>query len=342
MQKQKLDLEIHLPDFAFPSVLVRVAVAANICMLVGAVIRAPGLPFESVYELFKDSALTGEPTLLMTLLTLSLAWPRCGPGARSLLALFSAPVWAMGFTALFNFWGFTTGSWVSAGIQSLICSLLMCLYFDWRHRRLSPALAQARLAALQARIRPHFFFNAINAISMLLVKSPSAAEEALLDLADVFRALMKEVSALSKIEDEMELTQKYLRIEQMRFGDRLRCELVIEPSAAGAYIPSLLIQPLTENAIIHGVEPLGTGSVLARAYAEELTLNIMVENPYLPDARAKRVTNKIALENIRQRLELQFDAAATVRVSSEEGIWRVLVQMPLIKRPPPTSNPRRD
>lgn len=339
---QKLDLEIHLPDFAFPAVLVRVAVAANICMLMGAVIRAPGLPFESVYALFKDSALTGEPTLLATLLTLSLAWPRCAPGARSLLALFSAPVWAMGFTALFNFWGFTTGSWVSAGIQSLICSLLMCLYFDWRHRRLSPALAQARLAALQARIRPHFFFNAINAISMLLVKNPPAAEEALLDLADVFRALMKEVSALSKLEDEMELTQKYLRIEQMRFGERLRCDLVVEPSAAGAYIPSLMIQPLTENAIIHGVEPLGTGSVLARAYAEELTLNIVVENPFLPDATAKRATNKIALENIKQRLELQFDAAAKVMVSSEAGVWRVHVQMPLIKRPPPTNSPRRD
>lgn len=340
MQKQKLDLEIHLPDFAFPSVLVRVAVAANICMLMGAVIRASGLPFESVYALFKDSALTGEPTLLMTLLTLSLAWPRCGPGARSLLALFSGPLWAMGFTALFNDWGFTTGSWVSAGIQSLICSLLMCLYFDWRYRRLSPALAQAKLAALQARIRPHFFFNAINAISMLLVKSPPAAEEALLDLADVFRALMKETSTLSKIEDEVDLTQKYLRIEKMRFGDRLRCELLIEPSAAGAYIPSLLIQPLTENAIIHGVEPLGVGSVSFRAFAEESTLNIVVENPYLPDAACKRVTNQIALENIKQRLELQFDTKARVEVSAEDGVWRVLVQMPLIKQPPLTSSPR--
>lgn len=338
---QKLDLEINLPDFASPSVLLRVSIAANICMLMGAVIRAPGLPFESVYALFADSALTGEPALLATLLTLSLSWPRCSPGARSLFALFAGPGWTIFFTLVFSFWGLTTGSWLSAGIQSVICSVCLCLYFDWRYRRLSPALAQAKLAALQARIRPHFFFNAINGISMLLVKKPEAAEEALLDLADVFRALMKETASLCRIEDELELTQKYLRIEQMRFGDRLTCELSVDPSARGAYIPSLLIQPLAENAIIHGVEPLGTGSVSVRVSAVDLRLLIVVQNPYLAEAHSTRKTNNIAMENIEQRLALLFDAEAVLSVSATDGVWRVEIEMPLVKQLPPTGNPRR-
>lgn len=202
---------------------------------------------------------------------------------------------------------------------------------------MSPALSEARLTALQARIRPHFFFNAINGITTLLMRDPEAAEESLLDLADLFRELMKESSAWSKIEHEIELTEKYLRIEQMRFRERLTLDLHIDPSAKGAYIPALLIQPLAENGIIHGIEIVGSGVLKVRAYAEKNKLYITVENPYKEGGVAHRATNRIALDNIRQRLELQFDAEAKLQCSGHDGVWKVEIQTPLITQPPPTN-----
>ena len=132
-------------------------------------------------------------------------------------------------------------------------------YFHLRNRALSPALTEARLQALQARIRPHFLFNSINAVLSLIRPEPKRAEAALEDMADLFRVLMADNRDLSTLEREVELTRQYLNLEQLRLGERLQVEWHIDNMPGEALIPPLVLQPLVENAVYHGIEPsLGT------------------------------------------------------------------------------------
>jgi two-component system sensor histidine kinase AlgZ len=181
-------------------------------------------------------------------------------------------------------------------------------------------------------MRPHFLFNAINGIVMLLGKSPSDAEEALLDLADVFRALLKEGSSLSKLSDEVDLTEKYLRIEKVRFRDRLSVSFNLDEKCKHVLIPTMLLQPLAENAVIHVIESVGEGVIHVMAFVSDAKLTLIVENPYTISTGANiRKSNGIAMENIKQRLRLIYDLEARlVSGPRDGGIWRVVVTMPVL------------
>lgn len=327
-----LDWDLKLPDFASPAVLLRAGFMVNLCLLVGAILRqergwAP-------YDTFISAASLGEPALLLTMLVLAASWRRAGPKLRSALALFTGAA-AVGVVALFHPEPTLRGT-LSAMVNALIVSVLLCMYFDWRYRRLSPALAEAKLEALLSRMRPHFLFNAINGIVMLLNKSPEAAEEALLDLADVFRASLKDGGGQSKLGDEIDLTQKYLRIEKMRFDDRMKVTVNCDPRCLDALIPTMLLQPLVENAVIHGIETMGAGSIEIKAFAKDDRLFLLIENPFNPNAagRTLRKSNGMAMDNIKQRLALIYDMDATFASGCKEpGVWRVSVHMPLNKAP---------
>ncbi len=321
-----------LPEAITASVALRAAVVANAMMILGALLRPDAQGLLDSLNLFIAAASYGEMALLGTLGGLFLIWPNVGRFGKIGAALGLSGIFSMIFFAALSpeqvpAWGLLrvglTGGLIAAGVL---------LYFDWRQKTLSPALSEAKLQALQSRIRPHFFFNAINGIAMLASKSPDKAEEALLDLADVFRALMREQASLGTLRSEMDLTRKYLSIEQMRFGERLRVSISVDEQALGAEIPNLLIQPLAENAVIHGIEPIGEGEISIRAFIFEGRLHIVLENPFAAPVRgeqAPRKGNNMALENIRQRLALLYPDEASIATQGKGSVWRAHLKLPL-------------
>ena len=232
------------------------------------------------------------------------------------------------------------GSQVIWDCIKLYCALSAALiYCDWHASKNSPALAVAQLQALQARIRPHFFFNSITAIVMMMKKDAKKAEEALLDLADIFRETMKQSSSLVKVEDEFDLAQKYLKIEKLRFGDRLELTIMFDANAKNAIVPHLILQPLVENAVVHGIERASRGTISMRAFSAAGKLNIIVENSLPKECSVTqnpRKGNQIALDNIKQRLVLHYGTDAELSCSSKDGKWRARIVLPFraLKNPP--------
>ncbi len=143
----------------------------------------------------------------------------------------------------------------SGSIWALLATGALLLYFQLRSRALSPAITEARLQALQARIRPHFLFNSINAVLSLVRSEPARAEEALQDMAELFRVLMRDNRELAPLADEVELCRQYLELEQLRLGERLQVDWNVKSMPGDALVPPLVLQPLLENAVYHGIEP---------------------------------------------------------------------------------------
>jgi len=209
-------------------------------------------------------------------------------------------------------------------------------YLNWRHHRLSPALAEARAMALQARIRPHFLFNSLNSVMALLRHDPRGAEDMLHDLSDLYRALLGDARALVPLAQEMALARAYVRIEQRRLGPRLRVQWQCERAPLDVPVPPLLLQPLLENAVRYGAEPDPQGAdVTVQALSDEHTLLLYVRNslpppPVEPHRQGMEDRgNHMALDNIRERLALHYDAEASLRVRQEAGEYEVLVRLPL-------------
>jgi len=211
------------------------------------------------------------------------------------------------------FEGFLQVSALRISVLAAFMGMLFQQHFELRARAFSPALGEAKLQALQARIRPHFLFNSINAVLSLIRTEPQRAESALEDLADLFRVLMRDTRDVSTLQDELQLCHQYLSIEKIRLGERLKVEWEIsnlsETDIQQAQIASLLLQPLIENAVHHGVEPSEVSSVISiRISRQGDRIFISVENAYFPDHASKG--NQIALNNILERLQLLYDVEA--------------------------------
>ncbi len=219
----------------------------------------------------------------------------------------------------------------NVGITTIVTAMLLRYFFvahQWSlHVR---AEARARIHALQARIRPHFFFNSMNTIASLTRSNPSRAEDAVADLADLFRATMKDSEEPSHMSEELELCRTYLRIEALRLGDRLVVEWQLGDALMSAIVPSLTIQPLLENAIHHGIEPLdGGGKVVVAGRLSRGDVEITVTNSVTDTTgRYIRPGNRLALENIRERLSLAYGERGRVDVSEEEGCYTVTLRFP--------------
>lgn len=181
------------------------------------------------------------------------------------------------------------------------------------------ANARVKIVALTARIRPHFLFNSMNTLASLIAIDPARAEQVVEDLSELFRAALRAGEAPVPLTQELELVQQYLRIEQLRLGPRLRLELELAQVPPELMVPSLLLQPLVENAVYHGIQPLEHGGVVrlhATRRARELVLSIANPVGETPTAGG----HGMALENIRARLRLAYDGRAqlqTERVGAE-------------------------
>jgi two-component system sensor histidine kinase AlgZ len=190
--------------------------------------------------------------------------------------------------------------------------------------------ARARLQALQARIRPHFLFNSMNTIASLTHDQPDLAEQAIENLSDLFRASLAAESSIA-LAQELELTRSYIDLEALRLGERLEVNWRLPENEPILTLPALTLQPLVENAIYHGIEPLPSGgSIDIEITTADGYLEVSIANPITPAQQARqREGNRMALENIRERLDLAFSGAASMTVNESESVYTVRLIIPL-------------
>lgn len=221
-----------------------------------------------------------------------------------------------------------------AALSALILLRFLSLHRQWQQQ--VRAETSARLAALQARIRPHFLFNALNTIASLVRSRPEQAEGAVLDLSDLLRTALTD-GARHTLAEELDLVRGYLRIEALRLGDRLAIDWRIEDDApTEARIPALLIQPLVENAIVHGVARLADGGRLAVTVDRDGRdrWRVVIENPLPPIDNDQgegeaRGGHRIALDNVRKRMELAFGEDGRCRVAHGRSRYRIELSGPV-------------
>jgi len=311
-----------LPDFRNFGVMLRILLGVNLLAFCAALVQSAGIG--DWVQRYVDMAAWVQPLLLFNL---------------SLLALFGSvlrrlPSWAgqavvIGVAAasaaeLVDFWrfmGLDDGGWQRISRAALLGGVAagaLLTYFSQRAKAFSPALAEARLQALTARIRPHFLFNSLNAVLSLIRAEPRRAETALEELADLFRALMRDNRDLLPLADEIALCRQYLNLEKLRLGERLNVEWGVVDVPEDLKVPPLLLQPLLENAVYYGIEPSSEpGTVRIRFARKGDELHIGLANPCPPGSAASG-GNHMAVANIRERLALYYDLEARLETKEVE------------------------
>jgi two-component system sensor histidine kinase AlgZ len=315
--------------------MLRVLLGINLLALLAALLQTPDL--SGWLGRYVELAAVVEPWLLISLGVLALlrnALWRLPLRLGQLLVVLQAGGLAFG---LYAYWQSLAlgdaGSLWRAALLAMAAAALMLAYFELRARAFSPAQAEARLAALNARIRPHFLFNSLNAVLSLIRARPQQAEAALESLADLFRAAMRDPGELVSLADEIALGKQYLELEHLRLGERLAVDWQIGPVQMSLPIPPLMLQPLLENAVYHGIEPAaegGTVRVVIEQRGDEL--RIAISNPTvgrLPHA----VGNQMAVANIRERLALYYDLEARLDIEAGAQTYEVRIILPCRQKP---------
>lgn len=249
----------------------------------------------------------------------------------------------LGFTVFFTL----AGEWFQTGkvlhdanrLLSNMCIAavfagvaLRYFYIQQQLSNQQQAELMARIQSLQSRIRPHFLFNSMNAIASLITIDPVVAEKMIVNLAHLFRASLNQ-PGLVTFRHEVELCEKFVEMEKLRFGKRLEMVWHIGDIPDYATIPSLLIQPLLENAIYHGIQPLKEGGRIelnAGCNGKQIYFDIInpVGNP--EELYSEYKGNGIALENIKHRLMAYYGTNASLKTEQAQGRFKVSVRYPLV------------
>jgi two-component system sensor histidine kinase AlgZ len=334
-------IEVVIPDCCNIGVVFRSLLLVNGVVLMDILLRTASLRI-GLLEFVEDSMLV-ELACLASLVALCgirrivLTMPLWGQ--RLMSALVPAAVTSLIIRLLsMNTWfldSFTHRSNVEGMLVAGLFGIVLQHYFELRTRAFSPALLEARLQALQARIRPHFLFNSLNAVLSLIRTDPKRAETTLEDLADLFRILMRDARDMTTLEQEIRLCRQYLSIEKVRLGDRLQVKWeainISDSVLHRAQIPSLLLQPLLENAVHYGVEPAAEPALIQIKLERSLDrIEIAVTNPYYGND-AESEGNHMALNNIRERLALLYDVEAQITTVAANGFFEVRLRFPYVK-----------
>ncbi len=220
--------------------------------------------------------------------------------------------------------------WRSLAIGAIAAAVSL-RYFYVRHQWRRQVLAESRahLEALQARIRPHFLFNSLNTVASLTRSRPEVAEATIEDLAELFRASLADAGQGVPLEVELGLARSYLNIEQLRLGDRLRVDWQVEALDGQRMMPALIVQPLLENAVYHGIEPRSDGGTLRVRASREDGMNVLViDNPLPPHGAARGSGHRMALENIDARLAAFFGRDGLLETLQTEDRFRATLRLP--------------
>ena len=322
---------VVLPNFRNLGVLLRIAVIAEGLALIVAYSYAPNI--RDAIALIPNQGALRELTLLSIMLALFAVSPilarlpyRLGVILVVALTVALAAAWHLTFRHLLPSVyddNVVRTAWLSGAMAAALLG-----YFNWRHRVLSPALAESRLLALQSRIQPHFLFNSLNTVLGLMREDPRQAERVLQSLADLFRAIMVQPPSLVPLAKELALARSYVEIESMRLGPRLVVKWECEHAPLDALLPPMILQPLLENAVYHGIEPAETGGeITISLFLLDGRVNLIVRNP-LPPTHRRKSGNRMALSNIRERLELSFDADMDMSAVAAGGGYIVLIRLP--------------
>jgi two-component system sensor histidine kinase AlgZ len=208
----------------------------------------------------------------------------------------------------------------------------LALWLQSREKARTPADERARLAELQSRIRPHFLFNTLNTAISLVQSDPARAEGVLEDLAELFRVALANHGSGGTVTlaSEIDLAQRYVAIENLRFGERLDVRWELDPAASAARLPPLALQPLLENAVRHGIEPAEDGGTIrVRTRAALGRAEILIDNS-LPGSSARaNPGHGVALANVRERLRLLHDLDAHFEAGRRGDAWRVRIVVPI-------------
>lgn len=329
-------MDTMLPDFRNMGVVLRTLVLAQGVRLAWVGISGAGWTLTAL----QAQSVLYEPVLLSVLVLLASCAPllsrlpyRLSVGLVVLLTAGLAAAWHLGMNL-----GLPSlivdPVWKSVAVACLVAGFVL-FYFNWRYYRLSPAWSEARLMALQARIQPHFLFNSLNSVLSLIRVNPPKAEAMLEDLCDLYRHLLADSRQLVPLRQELELARTYLQIETIRFGERLRVEWQCDDVPEHVLVPPLLLQPLLENAVRYGVEPAEQGATIVVYLAcSDQQLDIRISNPVIhKSAQAIRILpsngNHMALDNLRERLALHYDAEASLTTRSDAAIYEVRVRLPV-------------
>lgn len=250
----------------------------------------------------------------------------------------------LGYTVVFS----VAGEWFQSGkvlrnLNQLLSNLsiaavfagvaLRYFYIQQQLSNQQQAELLARIQSLQSRIRPHFLFNSMNAIASLITIDPVVAEKMIVNLAHLFRASLDQPGLVS-FNYEIELCEKFVAMEKLRFGKRLEIDWYIEGIPEYATVPSLLIQPLLENAIYHGIQPLlGGGKIEFRANCNGKQITFEVINPVgnPEEVHSDYKGNGIALENIKHRLMAYYGNQASLKTEQVDDTFKVTVRYPLVQ-----------
>ena len=221
--------------------------------------------------------------------------------------------------------------WVASALTGALLAALLVAALALRAKGRTPAATAAQLSELQARIRPHFLFNTLNSAIALVRAEPARAEALLEDLSDLFRHALADVGKPVTLEQEIMLAQRYLAIEQVRFGARLRLSWTLDPAANQAKMPSLLLQPLVENAVMHGVEPSPEGAevrISTERRGDKVVIKVMNTVAGERAAQEQARGHGMALANVRDRLNLLHDVQGHFQAGLKNGVYRVRIELP--------------
>lgn len=217
--------------------------------------------------------------------------------------------------------------WLASAGAGTLAAAIMVTALVLRDKGRMPAETAARLAELQARIRPHFLFNSLNSAIALVREDPARAETLLEDLSELFRHALVAKTDAASLAEEVQVARHYLDIEQVRFGDRLRVQWSIDPQAGKARVPALFLQPLVENAVKHGVEPSPTGADVKVTTQRRGSVVVIKVTNTVPAGQG-RPGHGVALDNVRDRLRLLHDVQAQFQTALIDGRYQVRIEVP--------------
>ena len=316
-------------DACHVGVVLRAVLFVQIVVGVGAMFVAPTpLDWLLRFSLLTGGVLPATLAWLIVACALKTRLARFKPSGQWLAGIGLGAVAGLYGCGLLSFIGMLQPApWFASSAAGALLSGMLLAGLFWRDRARTPAATTARLAELQSRIRPHFLFNTLNSAIALVRAEPLKAEAMLEDLSELFRSALADPAESVTLGQEITLAERYLAIEKIRFGERLEISWHLDDQAMQARLPPLLLQPLVENAIKHGVEPSATGAQV-KVSTERRGSVVVVKISNTTPAGAGERGNGLALGNVRERLLLLHDVQARFQTVYKGGIFQVRLELP--------------